>query len=148
VQGAYCAPSGTCAIPPANSCVLTPCAAGLFCHEYRTCLPATLPLGAPCGIVDGSFVDNDCMPGTVCENGQDTIDACVPLPGAGELCIRDRCAQGLFCAEQTTDSTGVVPRRCEPLRAEGEACSTAYIFHIDCAAGLECRNATCAPACR
>lgn len=155
-RGAYCAPSGICAIPPADSCVLTSCAAGLFCHEYLTCLPATLPLGARCGIVDGSFLDNDCEPGTVCGNldwpqgggGPGPIRTCVALPGAGELCIGDRCAQGLFCAEQTTNSTGVVPRRCEPLRAEGEACSTDYIFHIDCAGGLECRNATCAPACR
>jgi hypothetical protein len=156
VRGAYCTSGGTCALPPANSCVLKPCADGFFCHAYSTCAPATLPLGAPCDIVDGKFVDNDCMPGTVCGlvassdggGGQKNTSACVPLPGAGEVCIRDRCAEGLFCAEQTTDSTGVVPKRCEPLRAEGEACSTDYVFHIDCGAGLECRKGTCAPACR
>lgn len=154
-RGTYCAPGGTCVEPTADSCVLTSCPAGFFCHAYSTCLPATLPLGALCGIVDGSFVDGDCEPGTVCGlveaspgPGIRGIEACVALPGAGELCIGDRCAQGLFCSEQTTDSSGVVPRRCEPLREEGEACSTDYVFHKDCAAGLECRDAICAPACK
>jgi hypothetical protein len=80
--------------------------------------------------------------------GQETIQTCVPLPGEDELCIGGQCAPGLFCAEQTTDSTGVVPKRCERLRGEGEACSRAYVFHVDCEPDLECRNSVCAPACR
>jgi hypothetical protein len=154
VEGTSCT-SGVCTLPPAGSCWMSGCEAGFFCDDTDTCRPATLPLGAPCGIVDGHFVDNECQPGTVCGSlewpqgggGPGTMSTCLPLPGAGELCIGVKCAEGLFCAEQTTDSTGVVPKRCEPLRAEGEPCSNNYIFHIDCALGLECRGDVCERAC-
>lgn len=156
VSGAVCSSSGTCTIPPPNSCVLRSCEAGFFCDAAQTCQPATLPPGAECGIVDGEFIDNACQPGFVCGSlefpegggGPATVTTCLPPPGAGEVCIAGQCAEGLFCAEQTTDSVGVVPRRCEPLRGEREACSNDPWFHIDCAAGLECRAGACQPACQ
>ncbi len=157
VPGAHCSDSNVCTTQPtAWTCSDSDCGDGLSCDNTGTCRAPTLPMGAPCGIVNGSFVDGNCVAGSVCGSvtypdgggGPNTSSACVALPEAGEVCIREQCAEGLFCSEQTTNSSGVVPRRCDPLRAEGEACSRDYIFHKDCAAGLECRKDVCQQACR
>lgn len=155
VEGAYCDRSGVCVVPPADSCELHPCSAGSFCDVHKTCRPATLNAGERCGIVDGEPVDNACAPGTACGHaatpssgaGPNSIDACLLLPTLGEICVRNHCAAGLFCAQQTTDSVGVIPPRCEALREEGDACTRDSTFHIDCGAGLECRHRICQRAC-
>jgi hypothetical protein len=155
VKGAYCDESGVCAVPPADSCVLRPCGAGSFCDDHKTCRRGTLKAGERCGIVDGEPVDNGCEPGTACgttkspstAGGPGSIDTCLLLPSEGQICLRNHCAAGLFCAQQTTDSIGVIPPRCEALRQEGDACDTSTSFHIDCGAGLECRHRVCERAC-
>lgn len=157
VKGAYCDESGVCAVPPADSCALRPCSAGSFCDDHKTCRPATLKAGESCGSVDGKTVNNGCAPGTACGNAASpstgggppqNVDTCLPLPEEGEICVRNKCAAGLFCAQQTTNSIGLVPPRCEALREEGDDCfSVNSPWHIDCGAGLECRNYVCERAC-
>ncbi|MFT3772451.1 MAG: hypothetical protein QM820_44220 [Minicystis sp.] len=110
--------------------------------------------GALCGVVDGNFVDDACVPGLVCGSlefpngggGPETVSTCVPLPEAGEPCIHETCGEGLFCYKPLDDS-GDLPS-CQPPRGEGEACINGGYYGTRCAAGLECRNATCQVACQ
>lgn len=80
-------------------CSFRPCGPGLYCSyrsEGNACLPATLVIGAVCGIVDGKFVEGDCAPGSICAD-----TTCVALPSEGQACIHDRCAEGLVCVART-----------------------------------------------
>jgi hypothetical protein len=134
-----------------ESCLSLRCAAGLGCSSptagYK-CRVSTLPLGAPCGLVDGDFVDGECATGSACgrlespDGGgtRGTVSTCLPLPRAGERCVDHACVEGLYC-DETED-------RCAPLRREGEACVRAGYGRIDCAAGLECRKGRCEQPCR
>lgn len=155
VKGAYCDESGVCAIPPAGSCALHPCGAGLFCDDHKMCRWATSRRGESCGSVDGKLVDNGCALGTACGNAASSgtgggppknVDTCLPLPGEGEICVRNQCAAGLFCTHPMSNTIGTPPH-CEVLREHGDDCNTNGSFHIDCGPGLECRHGACEHAC-
>lgn len=158
--GAYCSADvgGICVLPVSTSCNSTSCGVGNYCSNDGRCTPEIHPLGAPCDIVNGKIVGGECVAGTVCyghhvpqpDGGTQWLTACVPLPLQGELCIRDRCATGLFCARQAAESDPVHGEvtRCEVVRNEGEACTTLLYFNITCAAGLECRGEVCMQPCR
>lgn len=138
-------------------CFHRSCQEGLECQTSSgsgyACGPGLLPPGVPCGLVDGSFVDGACAPGTVCGNldwpsgggGPGTTSTCVPLPLEGAPCVRDRCTAGLSC--HVLLETPGEPHRCERARELGEACSRNFYAGVDCAAGLECRQGVCALAC-
>jgi hypothetical protein len=157
VKDAVC-DQGTCTpvhpLVAGDSCGPLRCPDAFFCEETtQTCQPATLPKGNLCGIVDGSFVNNECVAGTLCGDlnwpngggGDETVETCVALPTAGQVCLFESCAAGLFC-HVTEESGDNLAYRCEPLHLEGEACALTYPT-IDCAAGLECRSNVCAKAC-
>lgn len=126
------------------------CHHGFTCGDDGVCHPGTLAEGAPCGLVDGSFIRNECGPGLICgsaplPNGGTSSTTCVPLPGKGEPCVRESCGEGLFCLVSRITSTD---RVCDTPRGEGEACSNEFYYGIACAEGLECRANTCRPACQ
>lgn len=129
---------------------------GIDDSPTRPGAPSALVLGQRCGLVDGTFLSLDCPEGAGCGDprfpngggGPDTVSVCLPLPVEGEVCMIDSCAKGLFCSEQTTNSSGVIPRRCEKLRSRGQACDTQFWFNKDCEPGLECRSQVCQDPCR
>jgi hypothetical protein len=139
VVGATCE-QGVCEVPVPGACWYGyACGHGYRCGDDILCHPGTLALGEACGIVDGSFIDNDCGPGLVCGNG-----TCVPGFGQGETCMYWQCADGLFChVSVESDALSI----CEAPRAEGEACSNDNVVPIQCAEGLECRGDVCRAAC-
>lgn len=153
-------------------------AAGSACELFQTCAgelgcregicaawpPPTestvvsLPLGAPCGLLDGRLLDGECAAGTACryepEGDPNPRGACVTLPASGEPCPEGRCAAGLICARRSLTCSGAeAGTRCEPLRTEGEPCeSSSSALRYDwesttCAPGLECRNGRCERPC-
>jgi len=142
----------TCEIPIPGACMYgyycvgeNACGADLVCH------PGTLPENAPCGIVNGEFVENACSPGLICgssnypNGGNPNPTTCVPLPGKGEPCIQNYCAEGLFCWHSLVDDRITA---CELPRNEGEECNVFTYYKVPCAQGLECRGNTCRPACQ
>lgn len=153
-SGMGCNEENVCVVPEPGSCLYGYyCGGESYCGDDGLCHPGTLAEGAQCGIVDGDFIDDGCGAGLVCGNlefpngggGPGTPTTCVPLPLEGEPCVRERCAEGLFCFRPPEDSTHPV---CEELRAEGDACSNEYYLGVACAAGLECRAKTCQIACQ
>jgi hypothetical protein len=150
---------GMCVIATAaergQSCGARQCAPGLYCSDAHTCETASLVIGASCGLVDGSFVDNACALGTTCGSlefpngggGRGTVSTCMWLPKAGEPCQHEVCDAGLFCHNESSDSTGIVPKLCRPLHAAGETCSRVPYFEVDCAQGLDCRDGRCSAPC-
>ena len=141
VLGAAC-DEGICTLPGAGSCWFG-CADGFFCGDDLLCRPGTLALGDACGIVDGSFLDNECGAGLVCKTVSGS-GMCGPPPGEGETCIYARCADGLFChVSVESDALSI----CEIPRAAGDACSNDNVVPIRCADGLECRGDVCRAAC-
>ncbi|MFO0761569.1 MAG: hypothetical protein U0359_34320 [Byssovorax sp.] len=155
VMGAYCDQNGHCVLPVPGSCLGTwRCDDGRYCAADFACRTPTLAEGDACGLVDGSFVDNDCADGLVCGSitvpngvdGPDSKTTCVALPLAGEHCQRDRCAPGLFCVRPPDDGSDLP--RCAPKKGEGDACDNGSYYPVTCAEGLECRDSICQPACR
>lgn len=143
VMGATCE-EGVCAVPTPGDCRYGyACDSGYHCGDDTVCHIGTIAEGEACGIVDGSFVDDDCAPGLVCKtvSGKST---CVAAFGLGETCMYWQCADGLFChVSVESDSLS----KCEAPRAEGEACSNDNVVPIPCAEGLECRGNLCRAAC-
>jgi len=137
-----------------ESCGVQFCRDGLFCDPGTLrCEPGALPKGAPCGVVQGSIVEGECVEGTTCGNlewpngggGEGALTTCVALPEAGEPCVSGRCAPGLFC-DPNYDSEK--PPLCEPQRnTVGQACTNDFGL-TECAPGLECRGGVCQSACR
>jgi len=129
---------------------------GIDDSPTRPGAPSALVLGQRCGLADGTFLSFDCPEGAGCGDprfpngggGTDSVSVCLPLPVEGEVCMIDSCAKGLFCSEQTTNSSGVIPKRCEKLRSRGQACDTQFLFNKDCEPGLECRSQVCQDPCR
>jgi hypothetical protein len=113
-----------------------------------------IPQGASCGIVNGSFLPDECEKGTACghlpwpQGNDQTPGTCLPLPQEGEACIGYDCADGLFCWERQVDNPPGVISTCERPRQQGEACIMRGYRDIDCAPGLECRSEVCQPACQ
>ena len=151
VWEAVCKNADVCAVPIPGSCDYGySCGKGFYCGDDLLCHPGTLPQNAACGIVDGSFVDNECGPGLVCgnpehPNGGSTDTTCLSLPGKGEPCIQGACGEGLFCFRPLEDDTQA---HCDAPRGEGEACSNDNYYHVPCVAGLECRGNMCRVACQ
>jgi hypothetical protein len=154
ILGAWCEHE-MCVLPVPGTCngARPWCGSASYCGDDLLCHPGTLLQNAACGIVDESFVDNECVSGLVCGNleypngggGYGTPSTCLPLPGKGEPCIHARCGEGLFCFRPPEGSTHPY---CDSPRGEGEACSNDNYFHVACAAGLECRAKTCRVACQ
>jgi hypothetical protein len=164
VPGALCS-NGVCTTQDAASCALRGCGQGQYCgtvDSVATCQAGTLAIGARCGIVDGSFVDNGCAATAVCGSrdfpngggGPATVETCLPAPGEGEVCINDVCAAGLFCRYGAEDCSGTIDRRCARLGQEGEACASFGLgrdedmYLSSCAPQLECRAGRCQQPCR
>lgn len=127
----------TCEVTVPRAC--DACDAEQYCGDDGECHPGTLQENEVCGIVDGSFVDDECVSGLVCDG-----KTCVPRPTQGETCVRGACGEGLFCLlSPESDAESY----CDTLRAEGEACDIESYVYIPCAAGLECRAKTCRAAC-
>jgi len=152
VEGAVCMDSGVCAILPAGSCRYDEdCGAAEFCAGTGLCQTATLTEGAACGLVNGTFIDDDCVPGTVCGNlefpngggGQGTLWTCVALPVEGDPCVTGACAEGLFCASYFDGELPLCQRR----GSVGATCGDNAAWIDDCAPGLECRGEVCELAC-
>lgn len=146
--GATCNGDKVCELPVPGSCLYGySCVGESVCGDDGACHPGTLAQGAACGIVDGSFIDDACSPGLVCghQDGDAPGTTCVPLPTKGEACIRERCAEGLFCFKPMVDDTQMF---CDTPRGEGEACIKDGYYRVDCAAGLECRGNVCRAACQ
>ncbi len=146
--GAVCNSAKVCAVPVPGYCLYGYyCNGTSYCSDDLSCHPGTLPQNAVCGIVDGRFIDNECGPGLVCGHldGAGIGTTCVPLPGKGEPCIRERCGEGLFCFKPLEDYTKMY---CDIPRGEGEACSNDNYLGVPCAAGLECRANVCRVACQ
>lgn len=127
-----------------ESCADTGCETGLSCEPTtRRCIPTPLMQGSACGIVDGRYVDG-CPSGTICGRRDGAVGApesCLPLPHAGERCIRETCSAETFCEDLYSGREG---RRCVTKRILGDVCK----YKEECGTNLECRAGTCQAACR
>jgi hypothetical protein len=130
------------------------CPAGQFCDSNdQTCKPATLPAGAGCGIVNGNFVNNDCVVGTACTPRPGDVTppvdtTCAPIVGEGAVCVDHGCEAGLYCHDQDPYNTNPPPRTCQRYRALGESCSNDPYFVTKCSPELECRGDVCQTPCK
>lgn len=109
---------GSACVDPGAACEAcdTVCEPGLYCDgDPPLCWPSR-PVGAPCA------ADVECQT-RACKDGQ-----CAPLPGEGEECPHDLCAEGLAC--------GGWPKVCYPIAQRGEPCLGHH-----CAPGLKCTAA-------
>jgi hypothetical protein len=117
-----------------------PCVVDHQCPEGGICVGAICTaqgdLGAPC------TGDRACKSALVCDTSSDE-PTCIALPGDGELCVHNRCAEGTSCTFGPDEQEGT----CRTLVAQGGACLV-YNTPTDsrCASGLYCVEAgTCQP---
>ena len=138
------------------------CAQGTVCFNEVCVDPCAgfdegLAAGEACR--DGFEVLGDCGEGLVCDAGGS--DTCIALPGPGQACPQNQCAEGSFCQQIITDTMCVaqlpngmacndaeecigghcIQGSCSDLPQGGQPCAG------ECAEGFSCESGVCvAPA--